>query len=369
MASGVASRIAHIGRHLGRAGVALGTIAWAVWLAGRLADASAHPLWLVLYAVEVLGVVTGAVVAIAIARRPLPATASSDPETSPNGPDGNDADRYPTAIAGLLGIADEPDLRSSVRGAWRPAFSASTPLADRALGLVRFEGTRRLVVIAGLALSLLLGVTPLERPSPWLLGAGFAGLVFTSLGSTLLAGGLIRPGDRLRWSFASIGLTVGPTEHSDAMPVRWAGVMGAIVALNLAVALRGLSDRWTHGLAPMATADRVTSMSAALLLIAGGLATLRRLPPPQPGDCQMSRRLEERSARQTALGATAIAGLLGLFAGILPGSVDAAENGPIDREPRPQVQVVVTESDPDAAEVGHRLVRRAEMTTQRADEP
>ena len=369
MAAGMATGMAHTGRQLGRVGVALGTIAWAIWLVGRLVGASAHPVWIVLFAVEVLGVVTGAVVAVAISRRPLPRTAFSDPDDSRVTRDGNDSDPYPAAIAGLLGIAVEPDVRASVRGAWRPAFSARTQFADRALALVRFEGTRRLLAIVGLAIGLLLGVAPLERPSPWLLGAGVAGLVFTSIGSMLLSGGLIRPGDRLRWSFAAMGLTVGPTEHSDAMPVRWAGVMGSIVALNLAVALRGLSDRWTHGLAPMATADRVTSMSAALLLIAGGLATLRRLQPPDPGDCQLSRRLEERSARQTALGATAIAGLLGLFAGILPGSVDAADNVPIDREQRPQVQVVIAESDPDPAEIGNRLVHTAEMTTQRTNEP
>ena len=332
---------------------------------------TAHPLWLVFFAVEVLGVVTGVVVAIALARRsvPIAASASSDPDDARLRRDVDDPDRYSAAIAGLLGIDGEPDLRSSVRGTWRPAFSAHTRLTDRALALVHFEGARRLVMIAGLALSLLLGVAPLERPSPWLLGAGAAGLVFTSVGSMLLSGGLIRPGDRLRWSFASIGLTVGPTEHSDAMPVRWAGVMGSIVVLNLAVTLRGLSDRWTHGLAPMATADRVTAMSAALLLVVGGLATLRHLGPPEPGSCQMSRRLEERSARQTALGATAIAGLLGLFAGILPGSVDAADQVRIDREQRPQLQVVVTESDPDATEIANRLVRGAEMTTQRSNEP
>jgi hypothetical protein len=217
-------------------------------------------------------------------------------------------------------------------------------------------------------LSMLLGVAPLDRPAPWLLGVGGLALVLTSVGSMLISGGAIRPGDRLRWSFASIGTTVGPIERPDAMPVRWAGVTGAIVVLNLAVALRGLSDRWTHGLPPMADADRIVAMSAALLLIVGGLATLRHLPPPEPGRCQMSRRLEERSARKSALGATAIAGLLGLLAGILPGSVDAADRQPVDREQRPQVEVVVDEMDPHAAEVRNPLVSRAEMAPQRTDE-
>jgi hypothetical protein len=255
-----------------------------------------------------------------------------------------------------------------VRGAWRPAFSRSTPITDRALALVHFEGTRRLLAIVGLAMSLLLGVTPLEPPSLWMLGAGTTGLVLTSLGSMLLTGGLIRPGDRLRWSFASIGLAVGPAEREDSMPVRWAGVMLAIVALNLTVALRGLSDRWTHGLSPMTDVDRVTAMTAALLLVVGGLATLWHLPPPEPGHFRATRRVEERSAREVALGATVIAGLLGLLAGILPGPVEAADREPIDHEHGTQVQVVVVEVDPDSAEIANGLVGGAEMTAQRPDE-
>ena len=361
--------MAHTGRRLGGVGVALGTVAWAAWLTGRLAHASAHPLWVVLFASELLGVITGAVVATVLARRPVATAAPVSRGATRDRGDGTDVDRYPIAVAGLLGIANGPDLRKSVRAAWHPAFAPTTPIAERALALVRIDGTRRLVMIVGLALSMLLGVAPLDQPSPWLLVAGGAGLVLTSVGSMLLTGGAIRPGDRLRWSFASIGLTVGPVERSDAMPVRWAGVTGSIVVLNLAVALRGVSDRWTHGLPPMADADRVVTMSAALLLITGGLATLRHLTPPEPGRCNMSSRREERSARQSALGATAIAGILGLLAGILPGSVDAADRQPLDREQRPQVQLVVDEVDPDATEVGNRLVDSTQMSPQRADEP
>lgn len=361
--------MAHTGRRLGGAGVALGTVAWAVWLTGRLADAHAHPLWVAVFATEVLAVVTGAVVAVVIARRPFAQTALSVPDGSSRRGDDIDPDRYPTAIAGLLGLQSEPDLRMALRGAWRPAFSLHTPIADRAMAFVRCEGARRLVAILALVLSLMLGVTPVDRPPIWLLGAAAAGLVFTSLGSMLLAGGVIRPGDRLRWSFASIGVAVGPYERDGAMPVRWAGVMVSVVILNLAVGLRGMSDRWTHGLSPMADADRVTTMAAALLMVVGGLFTLRRLQPPEPSHFRATRRVEERSARETALGATVIAGLLGFLAGILPGSVDAADDQPIDLEQRTQVQFVVVETDPDPAEVGNRLVDGSEMTTQRTNEP
>ena len=64
--------MAYTGRRLGSVAVVLGTFAWAAWLAGRLAGASVHPLWAVVYAMEVLGVFTGAVVAVVIARQPLP---------------------------------------------------------------------------------------------------------------------------------------------------------------------------------------------------------------------------------------------------------------------------------------------------------
>ena len=151
-------RVAYMGRRLGCVAVALGTVAWAAWLTGRLADASVHPLWVVVYATEVLGVVTGAVVAVVIARQPLPAASMPDQVTpgsrdrgiSQPRRDGHDPDSYPTAIGDLLETRPEPDLRASVRGAWRPAFAAHVPIADRALALVHFEGMRRLVLIVGL---------------------------------------------------------------------------------------------------------------------------------------------------------------------------------------------------------------------------
>ncbi|MGH9132926.1 MAG: hypothetical protein ACRDZZ_03255, partial [Ilumatobacteraceae bacterium] len=295
--------MSQIARRLGGACVALGTIAWAAWLTGRLLAASAHPLWVGVFATEVIAVITGVAVAVLVGVRPHP---PMGPDTDGSSPDrgGNDPNWYPTAVASLLRLRVEPDLRAAVRGAWRPAFSRGTPIADRVIALVRFDGTRRLAAIAALAVSLLLGVAPLGDPSPRLLGAAVTGLVLTSLGTMLLTGGVIRPGDRLCWSFASIGLSVGPVERDGAMPVRWAGVMGSIVILNLAVALRGLSDRWTHGLPPMADADRVAAMAAALMFVAGGLVTLRRLQPPEAGQYVATRRLDERSARQTALGAT-----------------------------------------------------------------
>ena len=41
-----------------------------------------------------------------------------------------------------------------------------------------------------------------------------------------------------------------------------------------------------------------------------------------------NRGVEERTARQSVLGATVCVGLIGLLAGILPGSVDPADDDP-----------------------------------------
>ena len=144
--------MAYMGRRLGCIAVALGTVAWAAWLAARFAGASAHPLWAVVYATEVLGFLTGVVVAVVIARHPrcaastpltsTPATlapSSSNPDVSRSRRHGRDPDGYPAAIGDLLRIAPEPELRASVRNAWRTAFAAHVPIADRALALVRFK--------------------------------------------------------------------------------------------------------------------------------------------------------------------------------------------------------------------------------------
>ena len=73
--------------------------------------------------------------------------------------------------------------------------------------------------------------------------------------------------------------------------------------LNLAVALRGMSDRWTHGLPPMADDDRVMAMVFAMTIALGSFYTLITTPAPKlDNDHLVARRLEERTARQSALG-------------------------------------------------------------------
>ena len=68
------------------------------------------------------------------------------------------------------------------------------------------------------------------------------------------------------------------------------------------------------------------------LVVIGGLYTLRTIPTPKLGNAHLvARRLEERTARQSALGAAVCLGLVGLLAGILPGSVDPGADDPADR--------------------------------------
>ena len=65
---------------------------------------------------------------------------------------------------------------------------------------------------------------------------------------------------------ASVGAGVGDGRSRSGLPIRWVTTMATMVALNLAVALRGLSDRWTHGLGPMAHDARVVAMSMVYAL-------------------------------------------------------------------------------------------------------
>jgi heme/copper-type cytochrome/quinol oxidase subunit 1 len=96
-----------------------------------------------------------------------------------------------------------------------------------------------------------------------------------------------------------------------------------MVSLNLAVSLRGVSDRWTHGLGAMTHQERVVTMAVAAWMVGWGLAALRSLPQPQLGYYGATRRLEEISTRRLALGATFTVAAVGMVAGVLPGGLPA----------------------------------------------
>jgi hypothetical protein len=147
--------------------------------------------------------------------------------------------------------------------------------------------------------------------------------VLLAIGHWLLTSGAVRPGARLRWSMASIGAGIGDGTSRTGLPIRWTATMATMVVLNLAVSLRGVSDRWTHGLGPMPHDERVAAMLVAAWLVVVGFAALRTLPQPSLGYYGATRRLEETSTRRLALGTTLAVAMVGFVAGVLPGGLPA----------------------------------------------
>lgn len=191
-------------------------------------------------------------------------------------------------------------------------------MREAAWSVVSVDGLRRMAAVVALVVVLFSGRQPFERPSWVVVGLLVGGLVGLSLGHWLMSAGRIRPGARTIWSMASVGAGVGDGTSRSGLPIRWATTMATMVALNLAVALRGLSDRWTHGLGPMSHDARVAAMSVAIGLVASGLLGLRTLARPELGFYGATQRLEETSTRRLALGCTIAVAMLGFFVGLLP---------------------------------------------------
>lgn len=346
--------------------LAIGTVAWAGWLAWRLAHPVPHPLWLAAVIAEVVGVLTGVTLALAMARRA--------PDRSPGDRDEVAHDAFARAVTSGARVGEV-----SAGELLRAATRAGQPLEARAVALGLLEGVRRLVLVTALWLGLLLGVATHGRP-PWqAVAAAVTGIAATSLALFLLSGRQVRPGDRLVWSFAALGPTLRGAGRIDPrrLPVSaaWAGVMGVIVATNLTVALRGVSDRWTHGLPSMDHDDRVGAMAMGMVVMVTALAVLRRLPAIEPSPAELvPRRLEERSARQTALVTTVAVAVVGLVAGVLPGAVDAGDRAPGERlELRAEHQrgglAPQIDLEPRATEVGDAMVVLTQSPPEHSDEP
>ena len=309
-----------LARSTGRLLCAAGLASWAAWLIWRLASGIPGPVGVVVFLLEVLAVSVAAVITVALW--------SAQPGRPPRGAD------YPTVVSAVLGVtAVEPDLRHggddtgevalAKRGlqALDPRLGRVVLLrspAESAWNLVAIEGVRRMAFVVALVIVLLSGHGPIDTP-PWeMVGALLAGLLSIAIGHWLLSGGLIRPGARLRWSMASIGAGLGDGRSRTGLPIRWATTMATIVVLNLAVSLRGLSDRWTHGLGPMPHDQRVIVMMVSWWLVAVGFVALRTLERPSLGLYGATRRLEELSTRRLALGATFAVAMVGFVAGALP---------------------------------------------------
>jgi hypothetical protein len=307
-------------RRLGIAFVIVGACGWLGWIAWRITTLALNPIPVLMVAIELGGAAIGVTVAFALANVDKPRTTYDD--------DRRDPWRYAFAVADRLGRTRAADLHREVRSAAGSARRRGKKTgADVAIACVLIDGPRRLAMIVVAVLGLLLGVSPMPVPTVAALISLATGLACLSAATVVLSHGRIAPGDRLRWTYGSIGELLIRDDVEGVAPRRWMGTVGTLVVVNLAVALRGMSDRWTHGLPTMENDMRIVAMVYAMTLVAGSLYTLVTTAAPQLENAHLvSRRLEERTARQSALGGALCVGLIGLLAGVLPGCVDPGDD-------------------------------------------
>jgi hypothetical protein len=338
-ATATAASTSSVRRRVGLALLATGTCGSLVWIGWRLATLPLHVIPIVAFLVELLGIAIGVVVAVAIA--------SSGPARSVYVETGDRFGRYSWAVADLVGRTRAEDLHRDVRSVIRSSrHPGGRDRAEWALACVVIDGPRRLVLVAVAVIGLLLGVSPVPVPHPLVIVALAVGTVGLSLASVVLSGGRIRIGDRLRWSYGSLGEIVVSNDLDGVAPRRWVGTVATFVVVNMALALRGMSDRWTHGLPAMENDARIMAMLFALAIACGAWLTLLTTPAPELHNAHLvSRRLEERSARQLAIGAAFCVGLVGLLAGVLPGCVDPADDDAAGVEQVSQIELATAADD------------------------
>jgi hypothetical protein len=136
-------------------------------------------------------------------------------------------------------------------------------LAVLAAAVRPLSGLRRAGFIAVVVASLLTGSLPMV-PNLVVLAALWApGWMLTALGLGLMSNWTLRPGDRTRWSLRNLGASWQGLRHPVAFEQRRAPIMtphalqhgGAlvvsVVVLSSVMAMRGLSEQWTHALGAM----------------------------------------------------------------------------------------------------------------------
>ena len=317
-------------RFVGRLLAVASLVAWLVWLGWRVSSPMNGIVGFVVLLLEVGAFAAAAILSSALWRAPLTGATSAQRRASRR------ADvALPETMAVALALATAPDGRRSTVGAddtgevaWarqgigslRPAalLGAHRPsLQQVAWSIVAVEGMRRMLAVVVVVAILFTGRSPFEVPPYEILALLVASQLALTLGHYLLSDGLIRPGARLRWSMASVGAGFGDGTSRTGLPIRWTSTLATMVVLNIVVSLRGLSDRWTHGLGAMAHDERVMAMAAAAWLVGWGFVALRALPQPELGYYGATRRLEETSTRRLALGATLTVAAIGLIAGVL----------------------------------------------------
>jgi hypothetical protein len=327
-------------RRLGIAFMIAGAGGWFGWIAWRITTLTLNPIPVLMLAIELSGAAIGVTVTFALANVDKPRATFDDD-------DRRDPWRYAFAVADRLERTRAADLHREVRSAAGAARRrGKTTRADVAIACVLIDGPRRLAMIAVAVLGLLLGVSPMPVPTMAALISLATGLACLSGATVVLSHGRIALGDRLRWTYGSIGELLIRDDVEGVAPRRWIGTVGTLVVVNLAVALRGMSDRWTHGLPTMENDMRIVAMVYAMTLVAGSLYTLVTTAAPQLENAHLvSRRLEERTARQSALGGALCVGLIGLVAGVLPGCVDPRDDdaGRIEHVTERQVGSAVDE--------------------------
>ncbi len=309
-------------------------VLWIAWLGWRVTSPLNGIVGVAALTLEVVALAVGAVVSLALWHAP-----GRQPSTAQRRASRRGDVALPATMAVVLGI-DRPEVApalgtddtgevawarhgcTALRRAW--GHDATRPsIREAAWSLVAVEGMRRMLCVTLVLIVLFSGRAPFERPPTQILVVLLASQLSLTLAHYLLSDGMIRPGARMRWSMASVGAGFGDGTSRTGLPIRWATTLATIVALNLVVSLRGVSDRWTHGLGAMAHGERVIAMLGAAWLVGWGFVALRSLPRPELGYYGATRRLEESSTRRLALGATLTVAAVGMIVGVLPGGVPA----------------------------------------------
>ena len=299
------------------------SIAWLTWRALHLGP---HPVEVAVFATELVSIAVGLVVGVGMALVPRPRAVFED--------DPRESFRFVFVVADMVGRTRATDLHVDLAASYRTLLRSRPKLPDVVIAAALLDGPRRLVLVVSLTIALLIGVAPMPFPPVWAIIVGVGALALMSLSHVILSGGRIHFGDRIRWSSSALGEVCSGVDRAGFAPRRWVGTVAAVVVLNLAIALRGMSDRWTHGLTPMSADGRQVTMLIAITIVAGGLFTLRTTAMPVLENSHLvPRRAEERTARASALGGAVAIGLIGLVAGILPGNFDAIadETVPVER--------------------------------------
>lgn len=320
-------------RWAGRLASLVGLAAWSAWIAWRITTMPLEPISVLVLVLEIAALLVSLVLSAALwSFGSLPGHSRVRSRSAP----------FVDVVGEMLGVAhlatvqacgadDTGEVARARRGLQlldpraprTPRPVVGPPVAVTAWALVAVEGIRRMMFVAVLLVVLLSGRFPFELPSWVMLAVPAVAVVAFSVSHWMLSGGLLRPGVRLRWSMASVGAGLGDGTSRSGLPIRWTATLATMIVLNLAVALRGVSDRWTHGLGPMPHHERVVAMLVSWWLVLVGFAALRILAKPSLGFYGATRRLEETSTRRLALGATLAVALVGFAAGVLPGGLPA----------------------------------------------